>query len=501
VGTTRRSFTKRELFAVLEYEPNHQVVWDYHDSDARLRIVSAPARTSKSYSAAHDLLVEGLPELERLPNGLWVPGETQLNWVVGIDYATTKEFDYLWLHLVDGRLSELFNVESARKNPDQGNMRIVLNLGKTKKGQASRVIYEVKSANHERSLQGEEVHRCILSEAAEHPPKVWDQYLSTRVGRATWPTTPKQAARWIYDQILSGEQDPELSIDSFTFPPEANPTYNWDRYHIEERKAQQRARRERGPRAEAKDDPWFAEQFLGQWVFYEGSVLPFHEEQSFTGWSHLVDDVPAWAPAGYWAWSFDAGYNDPYAGLLWVIGLDGTMVVVDEFYERKLGDHEVVDRVREIEQRHRVEPQCYVGDPKKPQLTKILHQHGLPVFNTNPNKTAKRAPGFRLLINLMSEDPKTGRPKLFVHKRCGQLIREMQNIRHKPDVRDEYGEGSMVGDDHALDALRYGAMVLHMRRPRVQDQKLWWRDYGHRQRTRDVMRRNEIHAGGGSCLG
>jgi hypothetical protein len=77
----------------------------------------------------------------------------------------------------------------------------------------------------------------------------------------------------------------------------------------------------------------------------------------------------------------------------------------------------------------------------------------------------------------------------------------MQNIRHKPDARDEYGEGSMVGDDHALDALRYGAMVLHMRRPRVQDQKLWWRDYGHRQRTRDVMRRNEIHAGGGSCLG
>ena len=503
VATTRRAFTKPELFALMEYKPNCPVVWDYHNSDARLRIVSAPARTSKSYSAAHDLLVEGLPAMVRLPNGMWLPEQTHLNWVVGIDYATTKEFDYLWQHLVDGKLRELFKIESARKNPDQGHMRIVLNLGRDKKGNVVRSIYEVKSANHERSLQGEEVHRCILSEAAEHPPKVWDQYLATRVGRATWPTTPKQQARWIRDRIKKGQEDASLSIESFHFPPQANPTYNWERYAIEEKMAVGRARVAHGPKAEAKHDAWFAEQFLGEWVFYEGAVLPFHEEPSLMGWCHLLDEEPAWAPAGYWAWSFDAGFNDPYAGLLWTIGMDGTMCVVDEFYERKLGDWEVVERVREIENRYGVTPECYVGDPKEPKLAKILRQHGLPVASSNPNQVAKRAPGFRLLINLMSENPATGRPSLFVHKRCEQLIREMGSIRHLPGKRHEYGEGSMEGSDHALDALRYGAVVLHNRRPRPASHDDWWRRNAHKQRIASVEQRNSVKRGppGVSSLG
>jgi hypothetical protein len=480
------SLTRGELFDLVGYKPQAEPVLAYHNSKARLRIVSAPARTSKSYSAAHDSMVEGLPPMERVGNGKWLPKETRLNWIVGIDYSTTKEFDYLWQHLIDGKLRELFTVESARKNPDQGQMRIVLNLGRNSEGIICRAVWEVKSANHERSLQGEEIHDCILSESAEHPPKVWDRYLATRVKRATWPTTPKQSARWIYEQIQAGDRDPSLSIEHFTFPPEANPNYDWERYEIESKKAASRS-----TTGQAEDDPWFAEQFLGRWVFYEGRVLPFFEEPSNArSWHHVLEDeLPAWCEAGFWGWSFDHGYNDPYAGLLHCIGMDGTLVTVDEFYERQLPDPDVIERVEEVNARHGVVPDLYVGDPKRPQLARHLRDLGLQVHTSSPNQVAKRAPGFRLLINMMSEDPSIGRPRWYVHRRCQNLIRELRHIRYKEGIRDEYAETSMLGDDHAISALRYGAVVLHRQRPRAETHDDWWREQAWRTRKRRAMER------------
>lgn len=492
VAEPRYRLRRSDLFELVGYQPNSPEVEAYHQSQARLRIVSAPARTSKSYSAAHDSMVEGLPPMEQ-HDGKWTPVETYLNWIVGIDYSTTKEFDYLWQHFVDGRLREVFPIENARNNPDQGQMRIVINLGKNRTGQICRAIWEVKSANHERSLQGEEIHDCILSEAAEHPSKVWDRYLATRVRRATWPTTPKQHARWIYEHIQSGERDPSLSVEHFTFTPHANPSYDWTRYEIEQKRAALRA-----PSGIAEDDPWFAEQFLGRWVFYEGRVLPFHEEMGERGWCHIIDAMPQWAEAGYWAWSFDHGYNDPYCGLLHVVGMDGTIITVDEFYERQLPDWKVIERVDAANVKHGVQPEIYVGDPKRPQLARHLREHGLPCYTSKPNELARRAPGFRLLINLMTEDPHTGRPKWYVHRRCKNLIREMRHIVHKEGVRDEYGEGSMVGDDHAISALRYGAKVIYQRRPHLRDHHTWWQEHARHARRREYMERQAMR--GQSCL-
>jgi hypothetical protein len=131
----------------------------------------------------------------------------------------------------------------------------------------------------------------------------------------------------------------------------------------------------------------------------------------------------------------------------------------------------------------------YVGDPKRPQVARYLRDQDLPVYNSNPNQVASRAPGFRLLINMMSEDPSIGRPKWYVHERCQNLIRELRHIRYKEGVRDEYAEGSMIGADHALSALRYGAVVGHKQRPSSASHDDWWRQQAWRLRKKRAMER------------
>ncbi len=439
------------------YRVHDERVWAYHRSPARIRIVTAPARTSKSYAAAHDAVVEGIPPFVKTNMGRWRPTETRLTWIVGADYATNKEFDYIHQIFTDSPLREMFTVESAVRTPAQGNLRVILDLGQTKKGKNTggrrcRAIFEGKSSQNERSLQGEEVWNVVLSEAAEHEAKIWDHYLATRTTRATWPTTPKIRARWIKNHIDLGMKDPTLGIESFAFPPDANPDYDWDRFNIEKRKAE-----ERSHTGLAEDDPWFAEQFLGRWVFYGGRVLPFSREL------HIQKEVDA-LPSDVYFWCFDYGYTDPFVGLLCKVDRAQVVTVLDEFYETQLSGDEVLERIKAIEDKHGVRPKMYIPDPMRPQTGRLLRDRGLPVLTINGKRIGDRAAGFRRLVDQLSVDPMTNRPNVLVHDRCQNLIREMEHIHRREGSASEYTPSALKGDDHAIDALRYGLMAtMHLR--------------------------------------
>ena len=82
---------KWKFFEALGYTPDHPEVLRFHNSKARCKIVLAPARSGKSYSAAH----------EQMPSCL-VPDT--MNWVVGPSYSLAeKEFRYIKQKLVDER--------------------------------------------------------------------------------------------------------------------------------------------------------------------------------------------------------------------------------------------------------------------------------------------------------------------------------------------------------------------------------------------------------------
>ena len=460
---------KAAVFDAMGYEIFAEEVKAFHESDAHIRIPTAPARTSKSYSAAPEFVFRALPHKPLLGS---------LQWIVGTDYQTNKEFQYVWKWLVEERErwtmgGKQISITKAQNNPQQGNMIIVIDWGVGPHGRAKAII-EGKSSTVERSLQGEHVTQCCLSEAAEHHRRIWEKYLSTRSTWAIFPTTPKPHAAWLHELVELGEKDPSLSIAPFTFPPHANPYYDHERFRREEKKAARRS-----PTGKAEDDPYFAEQFLGRWVYYTGKVLPFGAQNCVKLDERWLDDAKIFV-------STDYGYSDACVALFWAVLPSGALLIWDEVYERLLTTHEFVERI-EDKLRGR-KPNYVCGDPKQPQVARYMQDYGMSVIDLDKKAQADRAVGHRRLVDLLSVDPARGHPMLFVAEdRCPRTLTEWNHLRYREGMKNEYSDAALEGDDHAYDAARYGVMT----RPTVTPEKAppdWMRQVQRQRRQQGVSR-------------
>lgn len=480
-------YPKSVLFDLIGYRFYSEEVGRFHASRARVRIPCAPARTSKSYSAAMDCAGDphGLfPKMER-HKGRFFPTPARANdptkrvWIVAPDYKTNKEFDYLHQLCVENpRTKDLFNVTRRAYSPRTGAMEIVLEWGKSKRGQTIRTVVEGKSATNPESLQGEHIDYCIMSEAAEQEPKIWQRYLSTRCVVCVKPTTPKIKAIDLKNEIDAGESNPELSIESFTFTPHANPFYDWMIYWQEHGKAESRALGKivTDPGAHdcfsvetdcgAMKDAWFAEQFGGRWTLEADRVLPFRWTSVYGEHCHVLDEMPDWFDYAKLYVAMDYGHLDPSCVHWYAIGIDGTILIYREIYEAKLDPLALAVRIQETTRKYDERVEYYLGDPMKPDLTKFLQELGLPVFQFSSNAKARirdRASGHMRLVDALSVDPKIGHPRLYVLSEkagegfgCPKTIKEWMNLRRKQGVvADQWSPSAIAGNDHAYDTARY----------------------------------------------
>ncbi len=471
---------KAAIFRLLGYTVTAQPVADFHNSTARTRIVHAPARTSKSYAAGHEVVYHAIPPFEIVggrPCFIRDPTGDRHIWIVGPDYKTVKEWDYVWEQLIVRRnkngLGKMYKVKVKANSPQQGNMKIVLEFPADRDGMPVRVIIEGKSATNPESLQGEQVYCAVLSEAAELDEKILGRYLGTRCQYVIAPTTPKLSAEWLRKLIDDGEGNPALSVASFQFTPHANPKYDWELYWIEHQKAESRVLSGKVATAPfghdcfkdfskcpASKDNWFSEQFQGQWTFEADRALPFR----WTGEnSHVLGEVPVWVPHAKWYVSMDYGYLDPSVALWWACGTDGQRVVAAELYQRRQDPEDFVKAIHAKSRQLDVAIAGYFGDPQKPEVESFLRKLGLPVFNVNKKQQRDRRVGYLRLVNQLSTDPATGQPALHVlSDACGSpygcpaTILEWKRLRRRPDIRaDQWSAGALCGEDHAFDAARY----------------------------------------------
>lgn len=476
--------TRQLIWKLFGYTAHEPEVERFHRSTARTKIASSPARTAKSYSAWKDILPDILMHGARLVELKDPTVRTQIGWIVAPNYVLAKEFDYAWTDLVEKAASAGFKLHIERKvnNVSQGDMTIVINWGENPvTHEQVKDIITVKSATNINVLQSEEVDWAILSEAARLDEKVWSKFLSTRVKRSIWPTTPDNSARWIYQAICAGKANPRLKTESFQFTTRANPRYEYERYWIEHQKAEGRA----GVTAEhllcpkddllppsadnghdcfnemvdcrAMKDNDFAEQFGGQWTFYRGRVVPIRTEQGKLGEpSHVAHYMPRYAEHAPVHIGFDYGYEDMTVVGFWLVGPQ-QVFLHSSIYENHLTADDVVDRVKAIikanKWEHRVKRM--IGDPKKPEVVEVFRRRGLPIYEMDKKAQADRKAGHLELMNFLAVNPKTGEPYMMFHSSNTEIIEEFGALTYKEGVKDPSATGAMIGRDDGYDMTRY----------------------------------------------
>ena len=428
---------QRQLYTALGYQTGHPETERFlYNWTQRLHVVVCPRRASKSYSAAKKALPIVLGR-ERQPDGSG-PKPTRV-WVVGMTYELAeKEFRYLWNDLVRIGPATLGWPKPviSRDSRKGGELAIVTAWG-------SEVIG--KSADKPQSLLGEAVDLVILAEAATMPADIWTRYLeptlATTQGYALFPTTPDAGALWLYELWTKGLGGGEPAIASYTWPVSGNPTY--PPAELAEKR-----------RFYGAAHPVFREQYLGEWTFYAGTVYGHDFDPART----LVEPFPI-PPDWRRIRSIDFGYRDPFV-CLWLAVAEastalqtaaGDLVLYREYYHAGRAMKEHAEALRALSQGEDI---LYtMADSSEAQSIADLRLLGVPAMEANRDRRAGRM--------LVGDYFRTGKLKI-VRGTCPETLRELAFYRWDDPKTKEGAKEVTVGDDHAMDALRYAVMSRPM---------------------------------------
>ena len=354
-------------------------------------------------------------------------------WIVGPTYELAeKEFRYLWDDLMV-QLPKLGMPKPviARDSKAGGDLYLMTGWGSEIVG---------KSADKPQSLLGEQLDWVLLSEAAQLRGEIWTRYLEPRLattrGYALFPTTPDANAVWLYDlwqKGLSGQPvDPATGrpiFAAYTWDVFGNPVY--PREELEEKRAQY-----------GEDHPVFQEQYLGQWAFHSGRVYG----HDFDATRNLIDpfEIPKdWRRIR----AIDFGYRDPFVCLWFAIPPSGGLVGYREYYhpERNMAHH--AQAIRELSKDEQI---LYtVADSSEPQAIADLRRLGVPAIPAKRDRRAGRM--------LVGDGLRSGALRFFRHA-VPNLVHEIHWYAWDVDKNKEGAKEATVGDDHAMDALRYAVM-------------------------------------------
>lgn len=436
---------KAAFFAAVGYRPSEPACLA-HASLAKVRVFSGGARAGKSRWGGMELCPI-----------LLTPGTR--TWIVAPEYEQgRREFEYVLEHTVEhpelGPKLKPFLKRCANR-PSQGDMEIRFQWE-----DAGTSFLLVKTAQQPQSLLSEELDCVLVAEASEIPEDRWSRYLrmrlTTRQGIALFPTSPKGMG-WVAELYRKG-MDGEPGYFSVNVDSRMNPTLTADEVEFW---------------SKDMSDEDFEEQVRGRPAPKAGRVYA-----GFDRGIHVESWRPEW-PKPTWrrGRAIDFGFSDPFA-CLWVAeDEDRRLYVYREFYKRKVLIDDFVRHLALVEGwEHEVDK-----DTLKVKLSGICGRReridGPTIVDWDASDRAELArrgirtrkadkdilAGVKTVSELLRvrED---GRPRLYVHASCKNLIREF-------DVYEWDGRADQPKDkdNHALDALRYFA---HTTQPHLRDLKL-----------------------------
>lgn len=282
-----------------------------------------------------------------------------------------------------------------------------------------------RSADQPDRLRGPNIHWAHIDEGALCPAGAWDITIGRlRAGGTAGPcfitSTPK-GRNWLYEK----------------------------------------AEQMRIFRAHTRDNPYLAREFVdsleaaysgkfalqelgGEFVGFEGLVY-----DEFGRDTHLAERAGPWKRVIIAA---DEGYTNP--AVLLVIGQDndGRGHVIEEFYQRRVLQGDVVKACKALVAQHKAETAQV--DPSAAGLIAEMLAAGIPARAAN--NTVRD--GIQAVKSRLARAG-DGRPRLTFGAGCANTLAELESYAWKERSGNMQDEPEKI-NDHAMDALRYGVMYL-----------------------------------------
>jgi len=289
-----------------------------------------------------------------------------------------------------------------------------------------------RTADQPERLRGLNLNWAYLDEAALMAEKTWKIVLGRlRIGKpSAWVTTTPAGYNWIWKQWVES-RDPQYEM--IHAPTEDN-TFLQSAY-LEDLRANYVGEIAR-------------QELEGEFVAFEGLVYP-----NFSRELHLKDVEPKadWQRFR----SIDYGYTNPFVCLWGAVDEDGRLYVYDEHYRAKtlLGDH------ASAIQRRNGHAQWTVADHDAQDNAELTAKG----IGSRPAQKDVLVGIQKVMARLHPAGD--GRPRLYIHSRCSNLLREMGQYRWNESKEGRNDKEEPVKEnDHAMDALRYMVMELDNKR-------------------------------------
>ena len=456
-----------------------ETLWTPHAAQKRIlfdrtrnQVVAFGRRAGKSQTGGHKLIPEFFRALMEADD-LKSRGLRREYWIVGPTYSDAeKEFRVLW----DGldRLGVPLDRPGSYNNPESGQMRIQALDG--------RFVIAAKSAQYPQTLVGEGLSGAVFSEAAKLKPSVWVKYIRPTLadfGGWTYFGSTPEGRNWFYDLWEQGQDPLRADWQSWRAPAWVNPYVYPVGVDQELLNAAKLARRsgqlrdwitqtehvgnDRGlPPSPVGIDPEIWSLFLDQSteMFNQEIEALFNEFagrvfKDFDEEIHVTEDGfrPDWKTYA----CADYGFTNPFVWLLVQIDPHNErMHILDEYYETGRTTGEAAQEIYDRGLRPSVLREFY-PDPAEPDRTREISDK----LRLHAGRGTGGALNDRLewIRRFLKPHPLGGGPRLTVHRKCRNFIREHGQYKYPetPESAAEKGRNAPElpekKDDHTPEAL------------------------------------------------
>jgi hypothetical protein len=428
----------KRTFEAVGYYP-HPGQATIHRSKARHRVASCGRRYGKTNVGGAELLLEQRRTRLLLPQ-LYHTGKRREFWIVGPEY-TDAEKEFRWLYDRLSALGAPFDRPGTYYSAHDADLVLSMYGGK--------FLVQGKSAKHPERLVGEGLAGVIMAEAAKQRETTWTKYirptLADDLGWSLHTSTP-EGRNWFYDLWVRGQSDRFAEWESWRRPAWLNSYV----YPLGIRDPEVKSLRE------DLTEESFNQEIAAMFTEFAGRVFKEWDDEV-----HLKDLSynPAWPVYG----ACDYGFTNPFVWLvIQVSPVDGTVYVIDEFYQDGLTIDEIAAALYSRPGLVPTAMREFFPDPASPGDSRVLEQRlrlrsrGGTGGELNDRLRLIRA-ALKIRNRRLSNGDSERRPKLFVDRiKCPNLVREM-NVYRYPKKRNEADNNTpelpMKKDDHAPEAL------------------------------------------------